>query len=106
MDLKPMKNRLPTGEGSRGGKWHIKEYRLAYHRAWRAAHPEYRDKEKLRRAMKRAWEQNGNPAGTVNIITFPRPLPLPAEMCRCTKCLCYEEVVVVCGFCHDGDHDG
>jgi hypothetical protein len=40
----------PTGPGSRGGHWHDPEYRRAYWRAWRAAHPEYREREARRRA--------------------------------------------------------
>jgi hypothetical protein len=41
---------IPTGPGSRGGHWHDPAYRRAYWRAWRAAHPEYREREARRRA--------------------------------------------------------
>lgn len=44
-----MENRLPVGPGSRGGRWHDPEYRRAYFRAWRAEHPEYRERDNLRR---------------------------------------------------------
>lgn len=87
-------NRLPTGPGSRGGRWHDPEYRRAYHRAWRAAHPEYREREALRLARKRSGD---------DARPFPRPLPDPAESCAC-PCGCGETVVVVCGFCRDGMH--
>jgi hypothetical protein len=46
-------NRLPVGKGSRGGHWHDPEYRREYSRAWRAAHPAYREREALRRCRKR-----------------------------------------------------
>jgi hypothetical protein len=97
-------NRLPTGAGSRGGRWHDPEFRRAYYRAWRAAHPEYREREKLRRARKRA-ERNGDPATTAVPATAScRPLPLPAINCGCPDCACSEAVVVTCGFCRDGIH--
>jgi hypothetical protein len=99
-----MANRMPTGPGSRGGRWHDKEYRRAYHRAWRAANPDYREREKLRRARKRA-ERNGDPAtAAVSTTSSCRPLPLPAVTCGCADCGCREEVVVACGFCRDGLH--
>jgi hypothetical protein len=94
-----MENRLPTGPGSRGGRWHEPEFRRAYHRAWRAAHPEYRERERLRRRMGRGMDVGLCPAGvdTRRPATFPRP----AEPCAC-GCGCAEAVVVVCGFCRDG----
>jgi hypothetical protein len=46
--MKPMHNRLPVGPGSRGGSWHRPEFRAAYWRRWRQAHPEYRDRERQR----------------------------------------------------------
>ena len=55
--LKPMSNRLPVGPGSRGGLWHLPEFRSAYWRAWRAAHPEYRERER-RRTQRRCWDEH------------------------------------------------
>jgi hypothetical protein len=98
-----MENRLPVGPGSRGGSWHDREYRNAYHRAWRANHPEYRERERLRRARKRAQDRNEDPADIVSPAAFPRPLPLSAVHCVC-ECGCREHVVVVCGFCRSGTH--
>jgi hypothetical protein len=98
-----MENRLPTGPGSRGGKWHNAEYRREYHRAWRLAHPEYRERERLRRARKRAQDIGLDPADIVVLATFPRPLPLPTNSCGCT-CLCTEPIVSICGFCRDDIH--
>ena len=43
----------PAGPGSRGGHWHEPEYRRAYYRAWRKAHPEYREREQ-QRSLKRS----------------------------------------------------
>jgi hypothetical protein len=89
-------NRLPTGPGSRGGRWHEQDHRNAYHRAWRAAHPEYREREQLRRARARAV---GSPADIVEPLHFPRPLPVSDHRCPC-PCGCAERVPVVsCGFC-------
>ena len=96
----PMSNRLPVGPGSRGGSWHDPEFRRAYHRAWRSANPDYRERERLRKARERA-RVKGDPAGTV--LSDPRPLPLAAVHCVC-ECECREHVVVVCGFCRDGQH--
>lgn len=98
-------NRLPVGPGSRGGRWHDPEYRRAYHRAWRAAHPEYRDRERLRRARERAREARQDPADIVDLTTTPRPLPGPAHRCPC-DCGCRNEVpAVACGFCLMGEHE-
>jgi len=94
-----MANRLPTGAGSRGGTIHLPGKRNAYDRAWRAASPEYRAREKLRRARDRST----TPADIVVGTTFPRPLPEPAVTCVC-ECGCHEAVVVFCGFCRDGIH--
>jgi hypothetical protein len=99
--MMPMANRLPTGAGSRGGRWHEPGYSAAYHRAWRAAHPEYREREALRTFRKRAW-RNGDPAD-IGTASYPRPLPEPAVTCVCA-CGCREAVVVFCGFCRDGMH--
>ena len=78
-------NRLPVGPGSRGGAWHNPEYRREYQRAWRAAHPEYREAERLRRARERA-RRNGDPAGIEAVASngYPRPLPSAAQPCRCS----------------------
>lgn len=100
----PMANRLPVGDGSRGGRWHEREYRNEYQRAWRAAHPEYRERERLRRARERARVAGTDPADIVEPATFPRPLPVPAAPCSC-PCGCGEHVVVVCGFCQQGIHE-
>jgi hypothetical protein len=104
MTLAPMENRLPVGPGSRGGHWHEDEYRAKYHRAWRAGHPEYREREALRRGRERA-RRNGDPADISVVATYPRPLPEPAVTCVCA-CGCREPVVVFCGFCRDGMHGG
>lgn len=99
-----MSNRLPTGPGSRGGKWHDPEHRRAYHRAWRVAHPEYREREALRRARKRAQERGQDPAGIVKSPSFPRPLPRPTAECAC-PCGCQETIeLYTCGFCVTGLH--
>lgn len=91
----------PTGPGSRGGRWHDAEYRRAYHRAWRAAHPEYREREGLRRARLRARVAGTDPADIVTVAGFPRPLPSPIGDARCEcACGCANEVpVVACGLC-------
>jgi hypothetical protein len=52
--MEAMRNRLPVGPGSRGGNWHDPEYRRAYWRRWRAAHPEYRERESRRRLLQHA----------------------------------------------------
>jgi hypothetical protein len=99
-----MANRLPVGPGSRGGRWHEPEFRRAYHRAWRAAHPDYRERERLRSARWRA-RRAGEP--TVPVVPpgeWRRRLPLPAVTCGCPDCVCREAVVVACGFCRDGLH--
>ena len=94
-----MENRLPTGPGSRGGRWHEPEFRRAYHRAWRAAHPGYRERERMRHRLERAGTVDLCPA---DIGREPaRPLPLAAAACA-HGCGCSEAVVVVCGFCRDG----
>ena len=99
--LEPMSNRLPVGPGSRGGRWHEIEYRRAYQRAWRAAHPEYREREILRRARDRSCD----PADIVDAPHYPRPLPVAAVRCIC-ECGCKSEVpVVACGFCIMGEHE-
>jgi len=99
----PIANRLPTGPGSRGGRWHDPAFRRAYYRAWRAANPDYREREKLRRARKRE-ELSGEPTGVLRIADRRRSLPLPAFRCRCPDCACREAVVTACGFCRDGLH--
>jgi len=92
-----MENRLPAGPGSRGGRWHDAEWRRAYHRAWRAAHPDYREREARRRANARA--QARGDAAPARLA--PGRLPAPASTCACA-CACAEAVVLVCGFCRDG----
>lgn len=53
--MQPMSNRLPTGPGSRGGRWHDKTYRSAYFAAWRKAHPEYVERDNQRRLRTHAF---------------------------------------------------
>ena len=101
--MEPMRNKLPTGPGSRGGQWHDAEYRRKYHKAWRSANPAYRDKERLRRARGRAGARGEDPSLIVEPAHFPRPLPISAVHCVC-ECECPEYVVVVCGFCQQGMH--
>jgi len=101
--MMPMSNRLPTGPGSRGGHWHEPGFPAKYQRAWRASAPEYRERERLRSARRRARDNGMDPAGIVALATFPRPLPEPAVTCVCA-CGCRESVVVFCGFCRDGMH--
>ena len=94
-----MENRLPTGPGSRGGHWHEPAFRSAYHRTWRAAHPDYREREALRRLIARS-SARGDIAPT---RLTPGQLPEPAVSCVC-GCGCREAVVVLCGWCRDGQH--
>lgn len=102
--MNPMSNRLPTGPGSRGGQWHEQDYRNEYHRDWRLAHPEYRERERLRTARKRARQQGNDSAGIVSPPSFPRPLPRPVTVCGC-PCGCAETIVLhACGFCITGIH--
>jgi len=96
-----MENRLPVGPGSRGGSWHDPEYRRSYHRAWRAAHPEYRERESLRRSQSKA----AAPGDIAPSRLTPGSLPEPAVTCVCA-CGCRESVVVSCGFCRSGQHVG
>jgi hypothetical protein len=91
---------IKTGPGSRGGRWHDPEYRREYMRAWRAAHPEYRLRERLRRWRARANSELADSGPS----SFPRSLPLPAVFCTCADCGCRTEVVTVCGFCREGLH--
>ena len=92
-----MSNRLPTGAGSRGGHWHEPKFRRIYHQAWRAAHPEYREREALRKANKRAAARGDVASSRL----APGELPEPAVRCVC-DCGCRESVVVTCGFCRTG----
>ena len=100
-----LSNRLPVGPGSRGGRWHEPEFRRAYHRAWRAAHPGYREREALRRARERAGAKGIDPADVVTPLGFPRPLPVASAPCAC-PCGCTNDVpVVACGMCLEGLHE-
>lgn len=99
---------IPTGPGSRGGHYHDPDYRREYHRAWRAAHPDYREREALRRARKRAQEAGQDPADILEAPRFPRPLPRPIANvpCECPDCSCSNTVpVVACGMCLSGLHE-
>ena len=95
----------PTGDGSRGGRYHEPEYRKKYHRAWRAAHPEYRERERLRRARKRAAARGEDASLIIVPPSLPRPLPVSAGFCEC-DCQCGEHIVIICGFCLEGLHRG
>ena len=101
--MQPMANRGPVGPGSRGGRWHEPEYRRAYHRLWRMAHPEYREREALRRARERAQAHGDDPAD----IVAPRLRSLPTAAARCIcPCGCRAEVpLTACGFCRLGEHE-
>lgn len=99
--LAPMENRLPTGPGSRGGHWHELGYPAKYHRAWRRANPEYREREALRRSNARAADRGDIAPSRLT----SGGLPEPAVTCVCA-CGCRESVVVFCGFCRDGMHNG
>ncbi len=94
----------PTGPGARGGQWHDQGYRNAYHRAWRAANPEYRERERLRCARSRAMKRGGDPA-LVMVPADARPWPVVAAPCTC-QCGCKAEVVIHCGLCRAGLHEG
>ncbi len=89
----------PTGPGSRGGEWHLTEHRNAYHRAWRRAYPEYRVRERLRAARRRAMMRGDDPV--TEPARFPRPLPVVVAPCS----ECGGETVVVCGMCLSGLHE-
>jgi hypothetical protein len=39
---------IPTGPGSRGGRWHDPEFRSLWYQAWRRNHPDYRERERTR----------------------------------------------------------
>jgi len=93
-----------TGPGSRGGNWHDPAYRAEYHRAWRRGNPEYRERERLRAARRRAVARGEDPTLLVMSPGFPKPLPQPAAHCECSSCSCRYEVVLVCGFCMQGYH--
>ena len=95
-----MNNRLPTGPGSRGGRWHLPEFRRIYHSAWRASHPEYREREALRRSNARSSARGDIAPSRL----APGTLPEPAVACVC-DCGCCEPVVVFCGFCRTGCHN-
>jgi hypothetical protein len=99
MAMMPMANRLPTGPGSRGGTYHLPGNRNRYDRAWRAAHPEYREREALRRSNARAAARGDIAPSRLTT----GELPEPAVTCVCA-CGCRESVVVFCGFCRDGMH--
>lgn len=94
-----MENRLPTGPGSRGGRWHDPEFRRLYHRAWRAGHAEYRERDNVRRMNTRAAARGDDAPSRL----APGGLPEPAVRCVCA-CGCQEHVVVFCGFCRGGQH--
>jgi len=87
-----MENRLPVGPGSRGGTYHLPGNRNRYDRAWRAGSPEYREREKLRRARERA-RRNGDPADILESAHYPRPFPPSAQLCACS-CGCAEPTTV------------
>jgi len=92
---------IPTGPGSRGGRWHEREFRREYHRRWRANHPEYREREALRRARERA-RLRGEDADTMTRLTRGT-LPILVARCAC-ECGCTVEIVRRCEMCQDGLH--
>jgi len=94
-----MGNRLPVGPGSRGGRWHELAFRHEYQRAWRASHPDYREREALRRSNARSAARGDIAPSRL----APGALPEPAVTCVC-DCGCREAVVVFCGFCREGQH--
>lgn len=106
MTIKLSSYSIPTGPGSRGGRWHDPEWRKAYHRAWRRAHPEYRVREALRRLRDRAMARGDDP--TV-ILSAPLKGVLPASTvtCECPECNCTNEIMVIptCGMCQEELHD-
>jgi len=96
---------VPSGPGSRGGRYHDPDWRRAYHRAWRAAHPEYQERERLRRARARAIKRGEDPT----LITEPPVrltprLPVLAAHCDC-QCGCSLELPPVCGLCLSDLHE-
>jgi len=95
-----MGNRLPVGPGSRGGRWHELAFRHEYQRAWRASHPDYREREALRRSNARSAARGDIAPSRL----APGALPEPAVTCVC-ECGCREPVVVFCGFCREGQHE-
>jgi hypothetical protein len=100
VNLVPMSNGLPVGPGSRGGRWHESEFRRAYHRAWRASHPDYREREALRRFNARSSSRGDIAPSRL----APGTLPEATVTCVC-DCGCREPVVVSCGFCREGQHN-
>jgi hypothetical protein len=97
----PESHRQPrgTGVGSRGGQWHDPEFQARYHREWRAAHPEYRERERLRNLRRRLRGETASHAARQ-----PIPVVLAAQ-CSC-GCGCVNEVpVVACGMCLEGLHE-
>jgi hypothetical protein len=72
----------------------LRDARLAHPRAWRAAHPEDRERERLRRFRARHPGED-----------FPTPGRLEAAvLCSCGDCACIEPVVTTCGFCRERMH--
>lgn len=53
---------IPADKGSRGGHWHELAFRSAYFRAWREAHPEYRERDNQRRRLARMFARLGEAA--------------------------------------------
>jgi hypothetical protein len=51
---------IPTGPGSRGGRWHDPEFRRAYYRQWRHEHPWYledrREQRRVNYLRRDRWE--------------------------------------------------
>jgi hypothetical protein len=85
---------IRTGPGSRGGTYHLDP--AGYHREWRRAHPEYRERERERKRRKVHFDEL--PLRDGHLIRVRR--------CLCPEHRCEERVVVVCGFCREGEHDG
>ena len=92
-----------SGPGSRGGTYHLPGVRAAYGRAWVAAHPLYRERERLRLLRRRAIARGEDPSLVFLPVRVLGSLPLAASLCLC-PCGCREEVVVECGMCAQGLH--
>jgi len=95
---------IPTGEGSRGGMWHDAEFRRLYHRRWRAAHPDYREREALRQARNRATQRGEDPALVTASPAIEPRLPVLVAACSC-ECGCQAEMVLECGMCRAELHE-
>ena len=96
--MKRSSRSVPTGPGSRGGPWHEREFRNEYRRRWRLLHPEYRERERLRRYRARHGAEAAFSAA--RLAAVPSAVP-----CACLECMSQSIVtLVLCGFCRVGVH--